>query len=45
MKVASKKRTSQYVNVKKCRGCGKAFWTKDSWNRETVRCPFCSKDH
>ena len=29
---ASASRTGEFTEVKKCDGCGKAFWSKRSWN-------------
>lgn len=44
-KTASPYRTSSYTNVKKCDGCGRAFWTRSDWNRVSVKCPHCSRVH
>lgn len=39
----SASRTSEYTEVHKCRGCGRAFWAKSSWDRVTVTCPHCGE--
>lgn len=39
--MASGSRTSEYTEVHKCSGCGRAFWAKPSWNAVTVICPHC----
>jgi uncharacterized protein with PIN domain len=44
-KTASARRTSKYTQVHQCRGCRRAFWIPNSWNRVTVRCPHCSQDN
>lgn len=42
---ASASRTGEYTQVKKCKRCGRAFWTKRSWNGVTVKCPHCKREH
>lgn len=42
---ASPNRTSEYTEVKRCDGCGRAFWGKRFWNGVSVRCPHCSRVH
>lgn len=42
---ASTSRTGDYTEVKKCDGCGRAFWGKRSWDRVTVVCPHCGREH
>lgn len=39
---ASASRGGAYTEAHKCRGCGKTFWGKSSWNGVTVTCPHCS---
>lgn len=39
---ASASRVGEYTEPHKCRGCGRAFWGKRSWNGVTVACPHCS---
>jgi DNA-directed RNA polymerase subunit RPC12/RpoP len=39
----SSSRTSEYTEVHKCGGCGRAFWAKSSWNGVRVECPHCSQ--
>lgn len=42
---ASRTRTTEYTQVHRCSGCGKAFWAKPSWNAVTVVCPRCSHEN
>lgn len=42
---ASKSRTGDDTQAKRCDSCGKAFWSKSSWNRVQVKCPWCSRIH
>jgi uncharacterized protein with PIN domain len=42
---ASPSRTGEYTEVKKCDGCGKAFWIPRNWNNVSVKCPHCYHIH
>lgn len=38
---AAPRRANEYTEVHKCRGCSRAFWGKEHWNRVIVVCPYC----
>lgn len=45
VKTASATRTGDYTQVKRCDGCGRAFWAKSTWNGVQVKCPHCAHIH